>query len=236
MNTPVYCLGVGPGDPELITVKALRLLEDADIVAYPVSEEGTSFASRIVHSYLLDHQKLLPIPFMSQNGYLESAQKILHFIQQRRKIVVLCQGDPFLYGSFWYLFTYLKERVEVCVVPGITSASLCASVLGLPLAIKTDVLTLLPAVLPYPRLSAQIQSSDVSAIFKIGRHFEKIYHILDNLSLLQWATYIEYAGATQQKILPLHTVDPLDVPYFSMILVHRPGCSVNQVLHPPRTL
>jgi precorrin-2/cobalt-factor-2 C20-methyltransferase len=136
---------------------------------------------------------------------------------------VLCEGDPFFYGSFMYLFARMAERFPVEVVPGVSSLTACAAVLGAPLAARNDVLTVIPAPLDEAALKARLSSGDAAAIIKLGRHFAKVRRVLDELGLTREARYIERATMESQRILPLDSVDPQDVPYFSMILLHKRG-------------
>jgi precorrin-2/cobalt-factor-2 C20-methyltransferase len=138
---------------------------------------------------------------------------------------VLCEGDPFFYGSFMYLFGRLAERHRVEVVPGVSSLTACAAATGLPLAARNDVLTVLPAPLPEEELRPRLQAAEAVAIMKLGRHFKKISQLLEETGLYADARYVERATLGHQRVLPLVEVDPEAVPYFSMILAHRRGAA-----------
>ncbi len=230
MTGILYGLGIGPGDPELITVKALRLLKAAPVVAYPAPETGESLARAIVAPLLPGGQRevairvpLLVERFPAQEVYDRAAVELGEHLAAERDVAVLCEGDPFFYGSFMYLFARMAERFPVEVVPGVSSLTACAAVLGAPLAARNDVLSVVPAPLDEAELRARLSSGDATAIIKVGRHFEKVRRVLEELGLSERARYIERATMASQRILPLGSVDPGDVPYFSMVLLHKRG-------------
>ena len=230
MTGTLYGLGIGPGDPELITVKALRLLKAASVVAYPAPETGESLARTIVAPLLPGGQRevairvpLLVERFPAQEVYDRAAVELGAHLTAGRDVAVLCEGDPFFYGSFMYLFARMAEDFPVEVVPGVSSLTACAAVLGAPLAARNDVLSVVPAPLEEAELKARLSSGDATAIIKVGRHFEKLRRVLDELGLTGQARYIERATMDSQRILPLDSVQPGDVPYFSMVLLHKRG-------------
>ncbi|MBI1208943.1 MAG: precorrin-2 C(20)-methyltransferase [Azospirillum sp.] len=225
-----YGLGVGPGDPELITLKALRLLRAAPVIAYPAPESGDSFARAIVASHLPGGQDEIEIRmpmvadrFPAAAIYDRAARQIADHLDHGHDVAVLCEGDPFFYGSFLYLFARLADRHRVEVVPGVSSLTACAAALGVPLAARNDSLTVLPAPLPEDVLEARLAAADAVAIIKLGRHFAKIRRVLDRLELTDSSHYVERATLATQRIVPIAEVAAETVPYFSMILVHRRG-------------
>ncbi|MDP6391000.1 MAG: precorrin-2 C(20)-methyltransferase [Alphaproteobacteria bacterium] len=230
MTGTLYGLGVGPGDPELITVKALRLLEAATVVAYPAPEAGESLARSIVADYIPGDAEEIAIrmPLHSDRFPLDeiydtAAEDIAGHLRAGRDVAVLCEGDPFFYGSFMYLFGRMAEDFRVEVVPGVSSPMACAAVLGAPLAAKNDVLTVIPAPLPSDDIRRRLEASDASAIIKVGRHFPRIRDLLDDMQVSDRARYVEHATMASQRILPLSAVDSDSTPYFSMILLHARG-------------
>jgi precorrin-2/cobalt-factor-2 C20-methyltransferase len=230
MSGTVYGLGVGPGDPELITLKALRLLRAAPVVAYPAPDDGDSFARAIVAAHLTVGQTELVIRtpmdaarFPAQEVYDRAAADIAAHVALGRDVAVLCQGDPFFYGSFMYLFGRLAQTCPVEVVPGVSSLTACAAALGAPLAARNDVLTVIPAPLPEDEIAARLATADAAAIIKIGRHAAKVRRVLERLRLLDQARYIERATLAGQRILPLADIVEGEAPYFSLVLVHRRG-------------
>jgi len=227
----VFGLGVGPGDPELITLKALRLLRQAPVVAYPAPEHGASFARSIVARWLSPAQREIAIAmpleiarFPAQAVYDKAAAAIAAELAAGNDVAVLCQGDPFFYGSFMYLFGRLAERGHpVQVVPGVSSLTACAAAVGGPLAARDDTLLVLPGSLSEQQLLCRLAETDAAAIIKLGRHFAKVRGVLERLGLAAVARYVEHAGLASERVLPLASVTPEEVPYFSMILLHRRG-------------
>jgi precorrin-2/cobalt-factor-2 C20-methyltransferase len=230
MNGTLYGLGVGPGDPELITLKALRLLRSAPVIAYPAPEHGDSLARSIIAEHLPGGQTEIAIRmpmlverFPAQEIYDRAAVEIGAHLEAGRDVAVLCEGDPFFYGSFMYLFGRMAERFPVQVVPGVSSLTACAATSGAALVARNDVLTVIPAPLPPERLRDLLARTDAAAIMKLGRHFTKVRDVLNELGFSAHARYVERATMSNQRLLPLDEVDPDTVPYFSMVLVHRRG-------------
>ena len=233
MTGKIHGLGVGPGDPELITLKALRLLRAAPVVAYPAPEEGPSFARGIVARWLVPSQIEIAIRmpmetarFPAQAVYDRAAAEIAGHLAAERDVAVLCQGDPFFYGSFMYLFERLAERFPVAVIPGVSSLTACAAVAGWPLAARDDALIVLPATLGEIELAHRLAAADAAIIIKLGRRFAKVRDVLDRLGLSGNARYIERATLAAERVLPLTDVQAENVPYFSMILIHRRGAAL----------
>jgi precorrin-2/cobalt-factor-2 C20-methyltransferase len=200
------------------------------VVAYPAPEEGESLARQLVAPHLPGGQAEMAIRmpmsvqrFPAQEIYDRAAGEISDHLQAGRTVVVLCEGDPFFYGSFMYLFGRMAERHPVEVVPGVSSLTACSAVLGAPLAARNDVLSVVPAPLEAEELKRQLASTDAAAVIKLGRHFAKVRGVLDELGLTQHARYVERATMEAQRILPLSEVDDSNVPYFSMILLHARG-------------
>ncbi|MEQ8965356.1 MAG: precorrin-2 C(20)-methyltransferase [Azospirillaceae bacterium] len=232
MTGRLYGIGVGPGDPELITLKALRRLADAAVIAFPAPETGESFARAIAAPHIPDgrievpiRMPLTPERFPAQAVYDEAAGTLGAHLAEGRDVAVLCEGDPFFYGSFMYLYGRMAERFEVEVVPGVSSMTACAAALGAPLAARNDVLTVLPAPLPDEVLEARLAACDAAAIIKPGRHFGRVRAVLERTGLADRARYVERATLGDQRILPLDAVAGQGVPYFSMILVHARGAA-----------
>ena len=228
MSGTLYGLGVGPGDPELVTLKALRVLRALPVVAYPAPPEGTSFARSVVASQLSPAQAEIAIrvPMTravapAQAVYDRAALDIGRHLEASRDVGVLCQGDPFFYGSFIQLFERLATRYPTQVVPGVSSLTACAAAAGVPLVTRDEILTVLPATLAEAALEKRLKQAEAAAILKLGRHLAKVRRILKRLGLADRATYIEHASLASQKIQPLAGADPASAPYFSMILVRR---------------
>lgn len=225
MNGTLYGIGLGPGDPELMTLKAYRLISGAEVVAYPALEDGESFARSIAADVIPPDavEITIHIPMTVERGpaqaaYDQGAADIALHLDAGRDVVVLCEGDPFFYGSFMYLFARLAGKYDTEVVPGVTSVTTCAAVSGRPLAARNEVLTIIPGPLDEATMQARIAAAEAVVIMKVGRHLPKIRKVLDVLGLTENATYVERASLPSQRVLPLEGA-PCDAPYFSMILV-----------------
>ncbi len=221
----LYGLGVGPGDPELLTLKALGILKRVPVVAYPALEEGDSFARAIVAAHLpagireiAVRVPMSPDPDAALGAYDRAAAEIAAELEAGHDVAVLCQGDPFLYGSFMYLHERLAERFQVEVVPGVTSLTAAASAAGRPLVARNETLAVVPATLAEDALVEQLSGSDALAIVKLGRHLEKVRRVLARIGRSEEAIYVERATLPEQKLASLGKA-PASAPYFSMILV-----------------
>ena len=219
MSGTLYGVGVGPGDPELMTLKAHRLIAAAPVVAYPAPDRtvagGASFARSIAAGSIRADAIEIPIVIpMSEERY--PAQ------EAGRDVVALCEGDPFFYGSFMYLHARLAARHTVEIVPGVTSLTGCAAALGRPLSARNETLTVIPGPLPAAELTRRIEAAEAIAIMKIGRHLPKILRVLKELDLVSRAGYVERASLPNQLVKPLSEA-PEKAPYFSMILVLKGG-------------
>jgi precorrin-2/cobalt-factor-2 C20-methyltransferase len=226
----VWGIGVGPGDPELLTLKALRLIRAAPVIAYPAPDEGESFARTIAAPHLPGGQAEIAIRMPLGDGafpkaeiYDGAADAIAAHAAAGRDVAVLCEGDPFFYGSFMYLFARLAGRCAVRVVPGVSSLMACADAAGAPLAARNDVLTVIPAPLPETELKRRLGEAEAAAVVKLGRHLGKLRRVLGELGLVGRTRYVERASLPNQRVLPLAEVAEEAAPYFSMLLVHKRG-------------
>jgi precorrin-2/cobalt-factor-2 C20-methyltransferase len=230
----LYGLGVGPGDPELITVKALRLLKAAPVVAYFVAKGKKGNAFGIIESHLDNTQTRLPLVYpvttealepplcyetIISAFYDESALLIADHLEAGRDVAVICEGDPFFYGSYMYLHDRLAGRFDAHVVPGVCSMLGGVAVMGLPLVYRNQSLSVLSGVLPDDELKIKLENADAAVIMKLGRNFEKVRRVLAELGLDKRAHYIERATMANQRIVPLDEVDPMASPYFSLLVV-----------------
>ncbi|KMW59274.1 Cobalt-precorrin-2 C20-methyltransferase [Candidatus Rhodobacter oscarellae] len=225
MSGTLYGVGLGPGDPELITRKAARLIAEAEVVAYPSLEGGDSLARSIAAELIPDgaQEIAIDIPMTvarapAQAAYDAGAAQIAQALEAGRDVVCLCEGDPFFYGSFMYLHARLAERFAVEVVPGVTSITACAARAGMPLAARNERVTILPGPLPEAELRARIEGAESVAVMKVGRHLAKIRSVIAGLGLLDQAVYVERASLPEECVLPLAKA-PEKAPYFSMILL-----------------
>lgn len=221
----LYGLGIGPGDPELLTLKAHRILTTVPVIAYPTLENGKVLARAIVADFIRPDQIEIPMPLpfsverSSQPHYDRAAEKIAEYLAAGQDVAVLCEGEPMLYGSFMYLFQRLAPRFPTEVVPGISSTMASAAMLGAPITFRNDVLSIMPATLDAQTLRDRLAVADAAVIIKLGRHFAKVRTILDELGLLDRALYIERATQPNQRIVPIRELDPAEVPYWALILI-----------------
>jgi len=227
-------LGVGPGDPELITLKALRLLREAPVVGYFVAKGKRGNAFGIIEAHLQAQQTLLPLVYpvttealpaplsyeqVISDFYDEASVQVAEHLDAGRDVAVICEGDPFFYGSYMYLHDRLAQRYEAEVIPGVCSMLGGASVLGAPLVYRNQSLSVLSGVLPAEELKRRLADADAAVIMKLGRNFPKVREVLTELGLDRRALYVERATMANQKIVPLDQVDPQSSPYFSLIIV-----------------
>jgi precorrin-2 C20-methyltransferase/precorrin-3B C17-methyltransferase len=232
----LYGVGVGPGDPELVTVRAARLIAEADVIAYHCARHGHSVARAAAAPYLRPGQaeEVLRYPVTTEDTdhpggyagaladfYTEAAGRLAAHLDLGRTVVVLCEGDPGLYGSYQHLHVRLADRFGAQIVPGVSSVSAAAAAVGEPLVQHDESLTVLPGTLPPELLRARMAAADgdAVAILKLGRTFDKVRDALADTGLLDRARYAERAGTDAQRVAPLADVDPATVPYMSLALV-----------------
>ncbi len=225
MSGKLYGVGVGPGDPELMTLKAQRIITSVRVLAYPKLTGVDSFARAIAARFIAPNTREIAvvIPMTvdrapAQAAYDGGARALAKELRRGADVAVLCEGDPFFYGSFMYLFSRLAGEFETEVVPGVTSITACAAVAGRPLAARNEVLTVIPGTLNETDMTARIEVAQAVAIMKVGRHLAKIRGVLDRLNLTRYARYIERATLPDEVVLPLADT-PDTAPYFSMILI-----------------
>ena len=230
----LYGVGLGPGDPELVTVKAARLISAARVVAYHSARHGTSIARGIASAYMTDGQIEEPLQYPltvettdhpgGYRGALEefydgAAARLAEHLDAGRDVVVLCEGDPFFYGSYMHMHKRLAHRYPTQVVPGVTSVAGAAAELGRPLVERDEILTVLPGTLSPDVLAERLAHTDSAAIMKLGRTFTGVRDALAVAGRLEEAWYVERATTGRQRITPLRDVDPATVPYFSVALL-----------------
>lgn len=230
MTGRLALVGVGPGDPELLTLKAVRLIHDADVVAYPRTGEGAALALSIAHAHIapMAERMAVDIPMLTEREpakavYRAAAETILKQLEAGRNVVWLCEGDPLFYGSAMYVLAAIGERASVEVVPGVTSLTAAAAAIARPLAGRNDTLKVLPAPLPDATLRAELDTACAVAIIKVGRHFDRIRHLLEQTGHSDGAIVVEHATAPGQRITPLEAFAHGERPYFSTILCYRGG-------------
>ncbi len=223
-----YGVGVGPGDPELMTVKAWRLVATARVIAYLSANGGESTARSIAAPFIQDSTKeiVIDVPMRverqpAQAAYDIGARLIATHLEDGQDVVMLCEGDPFFYGSFIYLFERLADEFETIVVPGVTSFTAAAAVSHAPLAKRNDIVKILPATLSAAKLEAELLTSQATAIIKVGRHYGMIKALLEKLGLSSFATVVEKATHSDERISLIRDVPGDVLPYFTTILIRR---------------
>lgn len=225
----IFGLGVGPGDPELLTLKALRLLRQVPVIAYPAPEQGESFARSIVADWIAGHQREIAIRFPMQPGpppasiYDAAAAELAVQLEYGHDVALLCQGDPLFYGSAINLFSRLAGQYRVDIVPGVSSLTACAAAAAVPLVSRDGTLTVLPAILDEAQIVARLREAETALIVKVGRHLTKVRQVLTRLGRLDGAVYVEHATLPAQRVIPLGHVNSEIAPYFSIVLVCRRG-------------
>jgi precorrin-2 C20-methyltransferase/precorrin-3B C17-methyltransferase len=238
----LWGVGLGPGDPELITRKAARLIAEADVVAYHQGVGKSSNARRIAADLIPTNaiEEVLEYPVTTgtidhpggyagalADFYAECADRLAAHLDAGRTVVVLAEGDPMFYGSYMYVHEMLRDRYPTEVVPGVPAFAAATAALAEPLVRQTEVLTVLPATLPESELARRLADTDGAIIMKLGRTFPKVVSALRQAGKLDGAMYVERASMEQQRWLPVADVDPASVPYFSLIVV--PGSAVVEV-------
>lgn len=223
----LHGVGVGPGDPELMTLKAWRLISSAPVIAYLAANGKDSTARDIAKPFLPAHctHVVIDMPMRverepGERAYDAGAAAIAAHLEAGRDVIMLCEGDPFFYGSFMYVFARLGVKYPCRVVPGVTSITAAAASLRRPLSARNEVVKVLPATLPEDRLREELQTAESAAIIKVGRHLPKVRNILGMLDLSARAHVIIKATHEDEAIIPLLDITEDTLPYFSTILVY----------------
>lgn len=218
-------VGVGPGAPDLLTLRAARTIEGARVLAYPTLAGAPSMARGIAAAHVrADAEEIaIDIPMTRARGpaqaaYDAGAARIAARLAAGRDVVCLCEGDPMFYGSFMYLQARLAPRFAVEVVPGVTSLAAASALARLPLGAREGRIAVLPATLPDAALAEGIRAHETAAILKLGRHLPRVRALVEALGLADRATFVARATLPGEAVLPLARA-PLDAPYFSLLLI-----------------
>lgn len=240
----LYGVGLGPGDPELVTVKAVRVIGAADVVAYHSARHGRSIARSIAAPYLtpgqIEEQLVYPVTTEATDHpdgyagaiaefYEQAAARLIAHLEAGRDVALLAEGDPLFFSSYMHMHKRIGGRFRTEIVPGVTSVSAGSAALAAPLVEGDDVLTVLPGTLPPDELAERLQGTDAAAIMKVSRHFAGIQDALKRAGRLADAYYVERASHDDQRVVPVADVDPDTVPYMAIVIV--PGATAR--VQPP---
>ncbi|SEO99774.1 precorrin-2 C(20)-methyltransferase [Aquisalimonas asiatica] len=233
-----YGIGTGPGDPELITLKAARLIASADVVAYFCKRGKRGNARDIADAHIHGGQREEPmvypvtteLPHTSQayrdriEAFFDaSADMLAGHLAAGRSVVVLNEGDPFFYGSFMHVYLRLKDRFPSTIIPGVPSIMSSAALLPTPLTMRDDVLSVVPGTLPDDALHERLSSVDAAVIMKVGSNLDRIVAVLERLGMCQRAWYVERSSMAAEYCCRLPEASVDRAPYFSMIVVPGTG-------------
>lgn len=230
-----FGLGVGPGDPELLTLKARRILRSCPVYAHFAKTGRPGNARTVVETHLRpgQHELRIEYPLTTEappagvsyesilvEFYDRAAKRVAEILDAGDDVAVLCEGDPFFYGSYMYLHHRLEAAgYEVEVVPGVAAMLAGAATVGAPLARGDETLSVLSGVLPTDELVRRLRGADVAVIMKLGRNLRRVREAVERAGLLDRARYVERVTMSTERILPLAEVDPDTSPYFSMVLI-----------------
>lgn len=227
-------VGTGPGDPELLTLKAVRALAEADVVAHFAKRGNASNAHAIVAGHLKPDAIELPLLYpvtteidRHEHGYTSqieafyeaAAAAVAAHLDAGRTVAVLSEGDPLFYGSYMHLHVRLSERYATEVIPGVTAMSGCWSQAGLPIVQGDDALAVLPGTMTEAELARRLADAQAAVVMKVGRNLPKVRRALAAAGRLDDAVYVERGTMANTRHLPLVEKTGDDAPYFSIVLV-----------------
>jgi precorrin-2 C20-methyltransferase/precorrin-3B C17-methyltransferase len=233
----LYGVGLGPGDPELVTVKAARLIGAVDVVAYHSARHGRSIARMIAEPYLrpgqIEEQLVYPVTTETTDHpggyggamrefYTSVAQRLAAHLDAGRDVALLAEGDPLFFSSYMHMHKRLTDRFDAVLVPGVTSVAAATAATGIPLVEGDEILTILPGTLPPDVLAERLRDTQAAVIMKIGRSFAGVRDALDRSGRLAEAGYVARASHPGEVVAPAADVDPATVPYMSLVLVPGP--------------
>jgi precorrin-2 C20-methyltransferase/precorrin-3B C17-methyltransferase len=234
----LWGVGLGPGDPELVTVKAARVIAEADVIAFHSARHGRSIARGIAEPYLrpgqIEEHLVYPVTTettdhpggyagVMEDFYRESADRIAAHLEAGRGVALLAEGDPLFYSSYMHMHTRLTQRFDAVIVPGVTSVSAASAATGIPLVQGDQVLTILPGTLPVDELKRRLADTDAAVVLKLGRSYPAVREALSSARRLDDAFYVERASTSLERVMPAGEVDDATVPYFSLAML--PGAA-----------
>ncbi|WP_137988357.1 precorrin-2 C(20)-methyltransferase [Streptomyces vilmorinianum] len=234
MSGKLYGVGLGPGDPNLMTVAAVKAIESADVVAYHSARHGRSIARSIAAEHIredhIEERLMYPLTVETTDHpggyrgalddfYEEASARLAAHLDAGRTVAVLAEGDPLFYGSYQHMHKRLAHRYDTTVIPGVTSVSAAAARLGEPLCEAEEVLTIIPGTLPEDELTARLAGTDSAVVMKLGRTFPTVRRALERAGRLEDARYVERAFMAGERTETLSEVDAETVPYFSVAVL-----------------
>jgi len=236
----LFGVGVGPGDPELMTIKARRVLASCPVIAYFAARRSRGNGYAVIEAFVEPHHELLRLTYpvtteavarddyerLIGQFYDDSAGSIAAHLDAGRDVAVVCEGDPFFYGSYMYIHQRLAGRYPAEVVPGVTSVSAASAAAGRPLVSMNETLTVLPGVLEPDDLKRVLAGADAAAVMKVGRRLPAVRAAAEACGLADAALYVERASCDEQRVVPLSQTDDVEAPYFSLVLI--PGTGIDE--------
>jgi precorrin-2/cobalt-factor-2 C20-methyltransferase len=227
-------VGVGPGDPDLLTLKAVRAMQSADVVAHFAKAGNASNARTTVRQFLRPGVTELPLLYpitterpasdpeyrsVIQGFFDEAATAVATHLDAGRTVAVLSEGDPLFFGSYMHLHVRLMKHYPTDVIPGVTGMSGCWSAAGLPIVQGDDVLTVLPGTLDEAELIRRFRENDPTVVMKVGRNLSKVRRALVAAGRLNNAIYVERGTMDDEQLMPLVEKPDDGAPYFAIVLV-----------------
>lgn len=235
MKGRLFGVGVGPGDPELVTLKALRIIQNVDVIAYFARKGTRGHARAIIEPHLsgFHHEEPLVYPLTTEINaqaprytaaletfYVQSEARLRMHLEAGRSVAILSEGDPLFFGSYMHLHVRLHNDYDTQVIPGITAMSASWAAIKRPFCQGQEVVSVLPGTLTDEQLVGHLERSDAIVIMKVGRHLPRLRLLLDRMQLLGDAQYIAHCGQPNERCLPLAQLAPHEAaPYLSLILV-----------------
>ena len=238
MTGRLYGIGLGPGDPELVTVKALRLIQSTPVISYFAKAGRRGNARGIVDQWMTGNATEVPLyyPMTTEHAfdspvyvavlakfYEDAVVELAAHLEAGRDVALLAEGDPMFYGSFMHLYIRLRDRYPVTLVPGVTGMAGCWSVAGAPMTWGDDTMAVLPGTLSAEALTEKLRSTDAAVIMKLGRNFVKVRAAVAEAGLLDRAIYVERGTMADELVMKLSEKTDGQAPYFSLILIPGQG-------------
>lgn len=240
----LYGVGIGPGDPELMTIKAHRIIQACPVIAHFAARKRHGNAWSIIEGVVTDQQTVLRLEYPVTTEAIEpadyerqiaafydrSAQEVAAHLEEGRDVAVVCEGDPFFYGSYMYIHQRLADRFTTTVIPGVTSFSAASAAAGVPLVSMNETLTVLPGVMHPARLREALSGLDAAVVMKVGRHLADVRDAAASVGLVEQAVYVERASCVTERVVPLAETEDVDAPYFSLVLIPGTGLETRRRL------